>query len=735
MDMDNSNKSGAAHGVNPTKTLTVDKTVGFVSAFKETLSAFSWHSRYGKTALIAVITICLCLSVFIRVHQYSSAKDYLISHTDKPIMTTADAYYWFRLAREYNNGAYVPDSIEEARNYPENGIKRPNPIPALSYLLAKLTRIFGVGMYKTGFFIIPFMSSLFMIPLIVYFYRMGYPAVAVMCALVATCSPIYFARTTIGRVDTDSLNLFFPFLCSLFIYLACKSYKLKNTIVYSILLGLSMYLFIWWYDHRGFLLIFAAFLITSMLLFKKPWKTIVLSLIIYSIFSGPYNLKTSVMNLSETASTFTDIYLSKHEMAPKEPKAVEKEIKPPVGEIKPPVEKIKKPNIYNAVDERVQVPFSEVLASLVGSRTLAIVGFIFFAIFATFRIKEIVPLLPIFLLGILSFTSGNRFTMYLAPFLGIGFGVLITAIVNVSINENSPDGKNVNLKAFLNYALPFVLLLLLFIKIPMSMPLEPVFDAKTHTAINSLKGLLKNNSVIFSWWDDGFAIEDLTGYKTIADGGAQNTSKVYLFARGLIAPSQNVLYRIISLIEKSGNAIADVGEKDIFDNGQFRISPINDNNYVLFTSTMTKVFPGLYFIGTWDAKTDTGKGANYDEMNCNEITNNVLNCDDLTIDLTTGQYNGVVVLKKATIIKKGYVNSEHDYFPVAIGANNMYLEIVVDENDRILNTYMINREVYESNFNRMFFLGLYDHKLFEETYNEFPYARVFMVKKADIQTQ
>ncbi|MBF0566152.1 MAG: hypothetical protein HQK89_13015 [Nitrospirae bacterium] len=735
--MEESHRNGldATKGQESAEDLALSGHSDFVLALKETLAPFKWHSKYSKTILITVTVLCLCISVFIRVNQYSRWKDSeRYSYSGKPIMTTADAYYWIRFAREYTNGQYMPGGIETVRNFPEGAALKPDPIPALSFLLARLSPLFGGDIYKTGIFIIPLLSSLFMIPLIIYFYRMGFPAIGIMCVLISTASPIYFMRTSIGRVDTDSLNLLFPFLCSLLIYLASKSDRLRNSILYSLLCGMSMYLFIWWYDHRGFLLVFAAIFLVSLVLFRKPMVTIVLSLIVYFIFASPYNLVKSVGNLTETFRSFSDVYLSRHQFKPltpgrfkhEAPSFAERKEKPSTGIIQ-------KPNIYNTIDERVKLPFSEVLASLVGSRTLAILGFIFFAVFAIFKMKELVPLLPILSLGFLSFTSGNRFAMYLTPFIGIGFGMFITATVNLSLSEDNISDKHRIIKALLIYGFPFILFLALFIKIPLSIPLEPVFDTKTHAAINNLKGHLKKDSSIFSWWDEGFAIEDLSGYKTIADGGAQNTSKIYLYARGLVSPKQSVLYKIVALIEKFGNGIETVGEKDIFFNDQYKVSIRNDNNYLLFTSNMIKVFSGIYYIGTWTEKTDTGKIAGYDDsMKCSEIINDVLQCDGGSIDLSNGQFNGVIVLKKSSIIKNGVVKSERDYFPTVFGNNNLYMEVVIDENDKILNTYLIDRDAYESNFNQMFFLGRYDHSLFEEKYNEFPYARTFIVKKVDI---
>ena len=47
---------------------------------------------------------------------------------------------------------------------------------------------------------------------------------------------------------------------------------------------------------------------------------------------------------------------------------------------------------------------------------------------------------------------------------------------------------------------------------------------------------------------------------------------------------------------------------------------------------------------------------------------------------------------------------------------------------RIVEVQLIDEAVFQSNYNQMFLLGRYDGKLFEETYNAFPFSRLYRVK-------
>ena len=48
---------------------------------------------------------------------------------------------------------------------------------------------------------------------------------------------------------------------------------------------------------------------------------------------------------------------------------------------------------------------------------------------------------------------------------------------------------------------------------------------------------------------------------------------------------------------------------------------------------------------------------------------------------------------------------------------------------RVAGIYLLDEPAFASNLNQMFVLGRFDGALFEEAYNEFPYARAFRVRR------
>ena len=159
-------------------------------------------------------------------------------------MTTLDAPFWLRLAREYNDVKFGGEALQRKKRDKAEQSKNTESIPAefldpspsssetseinyrdvplLSFLIAHLTPFFNNNYYLTGTLLIPVLASLFLLPLGIYFFRIGVPVSGLLGGLIGTFAGGYYMRSSIGRIDTDMLNLFFPALAGLFILLASK---------------------------------------------------------------------------------------------------------------------------------------------------------------------------------------------------------------------------------------------------------------------------------------------------------------------------------------------------------------------------------------------------------------------------------------------------------------------------------------------------------------------------------
>ena len=117
-----------------------------------------------------------------------------------------------------------------------------------------MSPFFAGNLYLAGHWLVILTGGLFIIPLGLYGWRLGYPIAGLLGGLVGTFCSEYYVRASIGRIDTDMLNIFFPILGAYLVLLACQAKSERWVWLWAGLAGLSMNLFVWWYERPGFTL-------------------------------------------------------------------------------------------------------------------------------------------------------------------------------------------------------------------------------------------------------------------------------------------------------------------------------------------------------------------------------------------------------------------------------------------------------------------------------------------------
>jgi len=148
-----------------------------------------------------------------------------------------------------------------------------------------------------------------------------------------------------------------------------------------------------------------------------------------------------------------------------------------------------------------------------------------------------------------------------------------------------------------------------------------------------------------------------------------------------------------------------------------------DPIYLFFTADMTGKYGAISKLGSWDIKNGGSKPRGYQNLACNKITNVSMDCRGAKIDLKAGKINNQVPLKRMIFIRDGQVLREQKFGH----AQGYSLQILV-AGQQIVEVQLIDEEVFRSNYNQMFLLGKYDRELFEETYNAFPFSRLYRFK-------
>ncbi len=128
----------------------------------------------------------------------------------QPLLTTADGYYYLRLAEESSRGAYR--SRDDLR---PGGMKRPEHVPPVSALASALHKALDVPMREIAFYLPPIMAVLSSLALALAGWVAAGPWGGLAAGLAGAVSPFWFVRCSLGWFDTDPLNLFFPVLAAL----------------------------------------------------------------------------------------------------------------------------------------------------------------------------------------------------------------------------------------------------------------------------------------------------------------------------------------------------------------------------------------------------------------------------------------------------------------------------------------------------------------------------------------
>tara|TARA_B100000700_G_C15037320_1_gene853437 strand:- start:87 stop:2354 length:2268 start_codon:yes stop_codon:yes gene_type:complete len=735
---------------------------------------------------------------------------------ESPLMTTLDAPYWLRISKEYNEGVF--GKKKRLRNYPDNSGSyiqkqtnevsilpknkkeeksisrdfssnnnkkiRYRDVPLLSYIIAKISPFFDYNYYLTGTLLIPILASLFIIPLGIYFFLIGIPIAGILGGLIGTFSMGYYARSSIGRIDTDLLNLFFPILTSLLILITAKLKTDRSVLLLSMMTGYSLFLFHWWYGKAGFILVYFIVLILFLFFHKIRLRTIFLSSFLFILCVNPGIFLEGANSLKGFFSGYFSIESQLESTTHKNQSVAIF------------------PNTMTTISEVDKLPTSLVLQRVITNTFFGWVGLISLLVLSLLRWRNLLPLIPLLIIGLLSFKSSNRFIMYLGPFIGIGLGWLIQIMIesimnlrgknnlikfkkeksNKKQNNNTNEEKKLwtkmisylqleqkdlnpsnslntkynisqsrkvreksdhqepNKKHFFRFDINWFFWIkqgtiylvtgIFFFSISsqtaISFVPRPSIHPKIYATFFELKKKIPLNSALLSWWDYGYAITDATDLATFHDGGSQKSPKTYFTARGLVSKEQEELYDIAQYLSTEGNqdiyTKINTPEKLLNAVRNPQKKPI-DPIYLFFTADMTAKYGSISKIGSWDIFKGGSFPRQYQNLFCNKITLVLIECRGVKIDLKSGKINNQLNLRRMLFISKGQVIKEQEF-----GHPQGYTLQLIIVGKKIVEVQLIDENIFLSNYNQMFFLGRYDENLFEETYNALPFSRLYRFK-------
>ncbi|OMH40828.1 STT3 domain-containing protein [Desulfurobacterium indicum] len=644
-------------------------------------------------------------------------------YKDRPLFTSYDAFYFARWSEDYLEGKYKAGKMDPLRFVPDNYIVSklsdseveklkaykavyPDPIPLESFMGAVFSKFFNTHIENVAVYLTPILAVLFVIPLVIYMDEIGAPVAGFSGAVFGVLSLMYLARTTIARFDTDSLNLFFPFLIAYFFHKILHTEGRKRYI-FAILAGISCYLFNWWYAHPDLVLImFVVFILGIFITNGRVTKEDLKLIGVLALFSSPFVLWHGIHSFISRASMYI-INFGKTAV------------------------KTGFPNVLQSISEAQRASLKMIILTTVGSSIIFWLGmaFIFYMFYRKWR--ETIFLIPSFLLGLMVFKSGNRFSMYLAPFVGIGFGYIFDELFNYVLKLSLPKPKNdekgkVIFRNILTLSIAVLITIIAFVSQTEAVKFVavPKITPTLEGAFLKLKEITPVDSWIWTWWDYGTAIQYLSRRAVYHDGQSQLSPKTYFVATTFSTSSPEIAYNTIKGISNVGvtyiNKWLKEGQtpesiRDKFFKGVFN-GRLSHPVYWIFTEDEIGKFAWINYFGTWNF--DLKKGIK-DSINpvgvCFIPSKNKVICGGITIDLKTGviKARGTAVLNKIAINIDGHYR-EFSYDP----AGRYYFDLVKSKGKLL--GFIMDQQPFYSMFNQMFILRHYDNKYFKLVYDDFP---------------
>jgi dolichyl-diphosphooligosaccharide--protein glycosyltransferase len=340
---------------------------------------------------------------------------------------------------------------------------------------------------------------------------------------------------------------------------------------------------------------------------------------------------------------------------------------------------------------------------------------------------------PMLVIGLLSFVGALRFSMYLAPFLGMGLGYLLYVGFWL-IDKFLPRFRSGPVRKIAYISVSLILVLV-------SIPWAPLTKLRTPPKITvgvteglvKLQTLTPEDAYVWTWWDYGYAVRYLADREVFHHGGNWRYKLTTFVAKSFVNPNPEEVFNIINGIS---HLMQEGVDKEVERLGavEFERRLLSGNYtqefkfpvYFVFTNDLIYKYGSIHFIGSWDFELKQGvsKGIN-PLIRCGPIGNNVYRCAQGIVDLNRAIFSprpGVGIPIKRLVIRTadGKVNT--------LDFRNAGLSLVIIQVGKYKFRYLVDEDVFSSSFFQMYILRNYDARFFELVYDDFPHVVAYRVK-------
>ena len=549
-----------------------------------------WLGPEPRTRLFlisSIVLIALAITANVKVRHFqlqdwsSGTPTALIF--DTPSFSTADAPYFLSQSIAFLNGG-PSDSYSSLRSFPNNNSATSGPddkigprnVPLLSFLIARLAgKDDAVGLLVVGNRGLLVASALTTIAVIFCFGASGYWTQGAIAGLGGGLSSAYLMRSSIGRIDTDQLNLGFMYLMFGLVVFAGRASSRLMCFIWCVVAGLSANLFMWWYGKEELIVMAAITLVWLLACIQRNFMTVLAGTSAFLAISGidffnPFQTTYLKEVLSESNFVF--------------------------------------PNTYKTITEIQRVSFSQILYSTTGSIEMGIVCLIGLAFFFVRHPVVSIAYSPLVVFSLLNFIIGNRAIFYSAPIMWFGAAFLITTTARFIAANLSETGFAPHRDQAATVLAAFVGIIVAWVNSPTDYVPRPSFPKPVLEGLASLRSTANpSNSVVATWWDYGYASMFFNNLPTFHDGGTQTTPSTHFVAAAFLNADQTRTIGNLKFLSTKGHeGIAEqttiAGLKTQFSQA---INVPSPDLYLVVTGQMAGWMGSISQIGNWNIETGT----------------------------------------------------------------------------------------------------------------------------------
>ena len=412
-------------------------------------------------------------------------------YKDAPLLLNFDGYFYLRLARDLAEGVYTqPDELRRVPEHPS----RPWPPPLLSVLACGIEKVTPLSMEWVGALLPAALGVLVVFPVLGIGRMLGGNAMGMTAALMVVLSNSYMQRTALGWFDTDCMILTFSMAIIYFFMKFSLEQSSRRYLFFGGATGCFL-LFLWWWDQSpsAVVAITALPLVVSLLFFYRPSSRRE-GVAFFSVLGLGFVVAVAILGFDTLIGLGWKIYGSFSYIS-KEQGGVF-------------------PNVGVLVIEQAKPGLDQIIKQTTANQVslgLALFGFILLCIR---QWKKALFLLAPFALSVMALLYAQRFILFIAPISALGFGYLVYLL------WEARNIQQFRLRKVIAFSAPVLVILVAGISFYSGM-MKNYWPSTRALLIEGMDHVHENtsdNSVVFGWWDYGYAFQYWARRPTVTDG-------------------------------------------------------------------------------------------------------------------------------------------------------------------------------------------------------------------------